>query len=109
MSAPQVRLAEVLNDDEISSTPSNVRVKLEALLESKNMQLESIRHQLTSAHADTEKANFDLERELQQTKLKLQMSEEFSDKIKKQLKEVEDSLQKSRRDLFEAMHGMFRQ
>jgi chromosome segregation ATPase len=96
-------LSDILTEEEIKQMSSYVRIKLESHLEGRQLSIDNMKNQLANSVANAEKKNFAVERELQNTKSKLNMAEDFADKLKNQLREAEEALQKSRHDYYETL------
>lgn len=88
-------LSDILNVDEMRQLSSFVKIKIESHLEGRKSTIDNMKTQLANSAANAEKKTFAVDRELQNTKSKLQMSEDFVEKLKNQLKEAEEALQKS--------------
>jgi len=76
---------------------------LESHLEGKQLAIDNMKNQLANSVANAEKKNFAVDRELQNAKSKLSMAEDFAEKLKNQLREAEEALQKSRHDYYETL------
>lgn len=100
-------LNHILNDDELRQLSGYVKIKLESHLEGKQSAIDNMKTQLSNSAANAEKKSFAVDRDLQNTKSKLQMSEDFADKLKNQLREAEEALQKSRHDYYEILESLY--
>lgn len=96
-------LNDILSGEELTQLSSYVKIKLESHLEGRQTAIEALKTQLANSAATAEKKSYAVDRELQNAKSKLQMSEDFIDKLKNQLREAEEALQKSRHDYYEIL------
>ena len=103
-------LSEILNDNEMRQLSHFLKVKIENNLSEKKRTMDNMRSQLANREtltAPDEKKSFAVDRELQNTKFKLQLNEDFLEKLKNYLKETEESLQKSRHEYYEILESMY--
>lgn len=100
-------LSKTLTCNELSLLPSHVRLKLESLVNGNEVNLKLLKEQFDQHKADSERRFTSFEREINGYKIKLQMSEDFSIKLREQLKNVEDTLQRSRREYYDVVIGKY--
>ena len=99
-------LHELFGPAELRALPARLKFKIDEYIHGKNLAIATARDQLNTFKADSERRNLALEREISGYKIKLQMSEDFAIKLREQLKTVEDTLQKSRLEFYEAIIGI---
>ncbi|CAG2100937.1 unnamed protein product [Medioppia subpectinata] len=98
-------LSNVLSDVAIRDLSVDMKTKLETHLKASQSAAEESRREWTAKSSAAEQKIFSTDREVQNLRSKLQMSEGFADDLKRQLREAEELLQKARHDGFEALEG----
>jgi len=100
-------LSTTLTSNELNLLPSHVRLKIESLINGKEVNLKLLKDQFDHYKIDCERRITAFEREINGYKIKHQMSDDFSIKLREQLKNVEDTLQKSRREYYNIVIGNY--
>lgn len=95
-------LKQILNDEEFNLIPHLLRIKLEWHLSGKQSLVDKVKSDAESVE-NAEKRSATLERELQNTKAKLNLADEFTDKLKNQLQTTEEALQKARHEYYDIL------
>lgn len=91
-----IKLSSVLTEAELKAVDPQILSKMQAFVESERAGLPK---------SSTLIANH--ERENQHLKMKLQMSEDFVDRLRNQLRSVEDNLQEARKTYYSVVIGAY--
>lgn len=96
-------LVSLIPQNDLDLIPVHLRENLAGIIRMKDYQIHSSNEKCEQLQADLR----DRQRELNGYRVKHQMAEEFSLKMREQLRNVEETLQKARRDYYDIVIGKF--